>query len=257
MRLTAITAAMVMTAGAAWPEEKTLDIGVSDALTGGGAVYGLPQTNAVKLAAKEINASGGIKVGEDTYMLNVIAYDDKANPTEASNAVRKLIDRDGVKYILGFCCSGATGAVASFIEYEDAVMLVGNAAERSITTREIPNLTRTRPPADYTGAAAGTFVAEKGHKRVAVLGALDVGFYASYVDAFEKELEKAGGEIVSREAFGLKDRLCCTNLDRDSRWESSMIAGGHEQLGPYEVQDQELAFVQHSAEATRIAVDLV
>lgn len=36
-----------------------------------------------------------------------------------------------------------------------------------------------------------------------------------------------------------------------------MIAGRHEQLGPYEVQDQELAFVQHSAEATRIAVDLV
>jgi len=206
MRLTAFTVALAMTTGVALAEEKTLDIGVSDALTGGGAVYGLPQTNAVKLAAKEINANGGIKVGNDSYMLNVIAYDDKANPTEASNAVRKLIDRDGVKYILGFCCSGATGAVASFIEYEDAVMLVGNAAERSITTRGIPNLTRTRPPADYTGAAAGTFVAGKGHKRVAVLGALDVGFYASYVDAFEKELEKAGGVIVSREAFGLKDR---------------------------------------------------
>ena len=39
--------------------------------------------------------------------------------------------------------------------------------------------------------------------------------------------------------------------------EFSMIAGRHEQLGPYEVQDQELAFVQYSAEATRIAVDLV
>ena len=137
---------------------------------------------------------------------NVIAYDDKANPTEATNAVRKLIDRDGVKFILGFCCSGATGAVASFIANEDAVMLVGNAAERSITTREISNLVRTRPPADYTGAAAGTFVAQKGHKKVAVLGALDVGFYASYVDAFEKELNKAGGEIVTRESFGLKDR---------------------------------------------------
>jgi len=154
----------------------------------------------------EINAAGGITVGDDTYMLNVIAYDDKANPTEASNAVRKLLDRDGVRFILGFCCSGATGAVASFIANEDAVMLVGNAAERSITTREIPNLVRTRPPADYTGAAAGTFVAEKGHKRVAVLGALDVGFYASYVDAFEKELNAAGGEIITREAFGLRDR---------------------------------------------------
>ncbi|MGR3701077.1 MAG: ABC transporter substrate-binding protein [Paracoccaceae bacterium] len=197
---------MALTGGMVMAEEKTLDIGVTDALTGGAAVYGLPQSNAVQMAVEEINAAGGVKVGEDTYMLNVIAYDDKANPTEATNAVRKLIDRDGVKFILGFCCSGATGAVASFIANEDAVMLVGNAAERSITTKEIANLTRTRPPADYTGAAAGTFVAQKGHKKVAVLGALDVGFYASYVDAFEAELKKAGGEIVTRESFGLKDR---------------------------------------------------
>lgn len=202
----ATATAVALTASVALAGDKTLDIGVSDALTGGASVYGLPQANAVKMAAEEINAAGGINVGGDTYMLNVIAYDDKANPTEASNSVRKLIDRDGVKFILGFCCSGATGAVASFIANEDAVMLVGNAAERSITTREIGNLVRTRPPADYTGAAAGTFVANKGHKRVAVLGALDVGFYASYVDAFEKELNKAGGEIITREAFALKDR---------------------------------------------------
>lgn len=206
MKFKVLTAALAVLGTAGFAAEKQLDIGVSDALTGGAAVYGLPQSNAVQMAADEINAAGGIKVGGDVYMLNVIAYDDKANPTEATNAVRKLIDRDGVKFILGFCCSGATGAVASFIENEDAVMLVGNAAERSITTREIPNLVRTRPPADYTGAAAGTFVAEKGHKKVAVLGALDVGFYASYVDAFEKELNKAGGEIITRESFGLKDR---------------------------------------------------
>jgi len=208
MSIAVAAALAALAAGGMQPAaaQETLSIGVSDALTGGAAVYGLPQANAVKLAAKQINADGGIQVGDTTYMLDVIAYDDKGNPTEATNAVRKLIDRDGVKYILGFCCSGATGAVASFIEYEDAVMLVGNAAERSITTREIPNLTRTRPPADYTGAAAGTFVAQRGHRRVAVLGALDVGFYASYVDAFEKELNKAGGEIVTRETFALRDR---------------------------------------------------
>ena len=206
MRYLMLVTALMLTASSAFAAEKTLDIGVSDALTGGAAVYGLPQANAVEMAAEEINAAGGVSVGDDTYMLNVIAYDDKANPTEASNAVRKLLDRDGVKFLLGFCCSGATGAVASFIENEDAVMLVGNAAERSITTQGIPNLVRTRPPADYTGAAAGKFVAEKGHKSIAVLGALDVGFYASYVDAFEKELEMAGGKIVTREAFGLKDR---------------------------------------------------
>lgn len=192
--------------GVASAGDKTLTIGVNDALTGGASVYGLPQANAVKMAAEEINAAGGVTIGDETYTLDVIAYDDQANPTQATNAVRKLIDRDGVKYILGFCCSGATAAVASFIENEDAVMLVGNAAERSITTQDISNLVRTRPPADFTGAAAGAFVRDKGHKRVAVLGALEVSFYKLYVDSFEKEFAKGGGEIITREVFAVKDR---------------------------------------------------
>jgi branched-chain amino acid transport system substrate-binding protein len=198
--------AIALATSSAFAAEKKLTIGVADALTGGGAVYGLPQANAVKMAADEINAAGGIKVGADNYKIDVIAYDDKANPTEATNAVRKLIDRDGVRYLLGFCCSGATSAVASFIAKEQAVMLVGNAAERSITTQKIPNLVRTRPPADFTGAAAGTFVARKGQKRIAVIGALDVGFYSQYVDSFETELKKTGGQVIARETFSLKDR---------------------------------------------------
>ncbi len=186
--------------------EKELLIGVNDALTGPGAVYGLPQANAVQMGADEINAAGGIKAGGDTYKLRVIANDDKANPTEATNSVRKLIDRDGVKYVLGFCCSGSTSAVASFIGRENVAMLVGNAAERAITASGTPNLFRTRPPADFTGSAAGTFVAKRGVKTIAVIGSLDVGFYRQYLEAFEREFEKSGGKIVAKESFGLKDR---------------------------------------------------
>lgn len=198
------TAALAcMSANAA---DKELLIGVNDSLTGPGAVYGLPQANSVQMAADEINAAGGIKAGPDTYKVRVIANDDKANPTEATNSVRKLIDRDGVKYLLGFCCSGPTSAVASFIDKENALMLVGNAAERAITAKGIPNLFRTRPPADFTGAAAGVFVGKRGAKNVAVIGSLDVGFYTQYLEAFEREFAKAGGKIVAKEAFGLKDR---------------------------------------------------
>ena len=175
-------ALMSVFAGTVSAADKTLTIGISDALTGPGAVYGLPQSNAVKMAVEEINARGGVKAGNDTYKLNVIAYDDKANPTEGTNVVRKLIDRDSVNYIVGFCCSGPTSAVASFIAKEPVVMLVGNAAERSITTQGAPNLLRTRPPADFTGAAAGTFVAQRGVKNIAVLGNLDVALYAQYLD---------------------------------------------------------------------------
>lgn len=199
-------AAAAFTCITAIAADKELLIGVNDSLTGPGAVYGLPQANSVQMAADEINAAGGIKAGADVYKLKVIANDDKANPTEATNSVRKLIDRDGVKYLLGFCCSGPTSAVASFIERENALMLVGNAAERAITAKGLPNLFRTRPPADFTGAAAGVFVGKQGAKSVAVIGSLDVGFYTQYLEAFEREFAKSGGKIVAKETFGLKDR---------------------------------------------------
>ena len=205
-RLLAAALLVIGVSSPAWSAQKELVIGVNDALTGPGAVYGLPQANAVQMAAEEINAKGGIKVGSDAYHLTVIRNDDKANPTEATNSVRKLIDRDNVKFLLGFCCSGSTSAVASFIAKEDAVMLVGNAAERAITAAGTPNLFRTRPPADFTGAAAGTFVAKRGARNIAVIGSLDVSFYTQYLDAFEREFNKAGGKILAKETFGLKDR---------------------------------------------------
>ena len=52
-------------------------------------------------------------------------------------------------------------------------------------------------------------------------------------------------------------RLCCTNGVRDSLSESSVVADCDEQLVPYEVQGQELAFVQHGAEAARFAINLI
>ncbi len=206
LKISLALAAATLACFGAQAAERQLIIGVNDSLTGPGAVYGLPQSNAVQMAADEINAAGGIKAGADVYKIKVIASDDKANPTEATNSVRKLIDRDNAKYLIGFCCSGPTSAVASFIEKENALMLVGNAAERAITARGIPNLYRTRPPADFTGAAAGAFVGKRGAKSIAVIGSLDVSFYTQYLEAFEKEFAKSGGKIVAKETFGLKDR---------------------------------------------------
>lgn len=206
LSVAAFAAGAILAATAPAVAQRELVIGVNDALTGPGAVYGLPQANSVQMAAREINAAGGIRVGTTVYNLRVVQYDDKANPTEATNSVRRLLDRDGAKFLLGFCCSGPTSAVASFIGREDAVMLVGNAAERAITTQGIQNLFRTRPPADYTGAAAGRFVAAQGPRRIAVIGSLEVGFYVQYLDAFEKEFAKSGGTIVAKESFGLRDR---------------------------------------------------
>lgn len=186
--------------------ERVLKIGENDALTGGGAVYGLPQLKAVKLAIAQINGAGGLKIGGDTVKLDLVAYDDKANPTEATSVVRKLIDRDQVKFLVGFCCSGPTSAVASFIGTEDALMIVGTAAERSITARGNPNVFRTRPPADYTGGAAGAFIASQGVKTLAVVGQIKDAIYLQYYERLREEFTRRGGKIVAEESFALGDR---------------------------------------------------
>lgn len=74
------------------------------------------------------------------------------------------------------------------------------------------------------------------------------------------ELNAAGidsGDIVSMDGVGQfarihdpegnpielwepAERLCCTNRIEDSLFESRVVAGVHEQLVPYEVQDDEL-----------------
>lgn len=55
----------------------------------------------------------------------------------------------------------------------------------------------------------------------------------------------------------LRKGFVAQNSVGDSLFESSVVARVHEQLVPYDVQDQELAFVQHGAEAARFSCNLV
>lgn len=194
--------------------DKTLTVGISDALSGGGAVYGMPQQHAIDLAVEEINATGGIAVGGDTYRIKTIAYDDKADPTEATNVVRKLIDRDNVKILLGFCCSASTSAVASFIGREDVLMLIGTAGARDITTAGNPNVFRTRPPGDYTGAAAGRYVYGQGVRNLGMLTVRDVALFTQYREAFITAFTAAGGKVIAVETFGGQDRDMTSQLTK-------------------------------------------
>ncbi len=73
-----------------------------------------------------------------------------------------------------------------------------------------------------------------------------------------KSIEQRSLELsLEYSHISLTDGLCCTNAVRDLLVESSLVAGLHEHLVPYDVQDQELAFVQHGTEAARFALDLV
>jgi len=88
---------------------KDLVIGINTPLSGAAAPTGLGLLRAMELAADDINAGGGIKVGKESYTVKLITYDNKYDAKEALSAVNRLIYSDKVKYIV---TTGGTCVIA-------------------------------------------------------------------------------------------------------------------------------------------------
>ena len=82
---------------------QTIRIGLGSPSTGPAAAPAVWQRWGVDIAVDEINAKGGV-LGRK---LEVRAYDNRCNPSEAVNATNRLIE-DKVVVILGMHCSSAT-----------------------------------------------------------------------------------------------------------------------------------------------------
>lgn len=78
-----------------------LKLGVIAALSGGGTAWGQGLVRGVELAAEEVNSGGGLKVGDKSYKLTVIPYDDQYNAAQAKTAAERLVHDEKVKFLFG------------------------------------------------------------------------------------------------------------------------------------------------------------
>src|SRR5690606_4894941 len=102
---------------------ETVKIGFPTCLSGPGAAYGQTTSNAVNMAAEQVNASGA--AGE--HKLEIVLADGKCSPREAGLAAEKLVIQDDVQVLLGGVASSASLAVKAVAEREQVPMLEGVA----------------------------------------------------------------------------------------------------------------------------------
>ncbi len=95
-----ITTLVVLPAFAA-QAQKTLTIGGIAFLTGPASAGGIAVKQGWELAVDKYNKAGGLKVGNDTYKINLIVEDDAMSGDQAATAATKLIKSDGAKFIIG------------------------------------------------------------------------------------------------------------------------------------------------------------
>ena len=109
--------------------QKELKIGAIFPLSGRGATWCLAAQKAITLKQKEVNGRGGLKVGTDTYKLEIMWEDDKYNAASGRMAAEKLVNRDKVKFILGSQSSAVILAVQPITEPNKILFLVDSYAK--------------------------------------------------------------------------------------------------------------------------------
>ena len=126
--LVAVFFVLVSTVGCAWSAE-TVKIGVLAPMTGPAAEDGLAVTRSVEMAAEMLNSKGGV-LGKD---IELVVYDDRADPQEAVGLAYKLIEQDQVVAVVGGSYSFPSRAVASIFQEEEIPFVAAYAIHPDVT----------------------------------------------------------------------------------------------------------------------------
>lgn len=150
--------------GSAISAQAEVKIGVAGPFSGPLAQFGQMQIDGIKMAAKHLNANGGI-LGET---VEIVEYDDACEPKQATSVANQAVN-DGVQFMIGHLCSSSTLPASDVYEDEGVVMITPASTNPEITERGYEFLFRTVGRDDQQGPFAAQVVANAKPKRVAVI----------------------------------------------------------------------------------------
>ncbi|MGB0843523.1 MAG: amino acid ABC transporter substrate-binding protein [Alphaproteobacteria bacterium] len=154
--LAGMAASMSFAASAA----DTITLGSAISLTGKYSTNGIHSQNGYDLAVTKINEAGGVNVGGKNYMLEVKYYDDESSGSRGAQLAERLIQQDGVDFMLGPYSSGLTKAIAPITEKYGVPMVEAEGASRSLFNKGYKYLFAVLTTADLYLASAIDVAAE-------------------------------------------------------------------------------------------------
>jgi branched-chain amino acid transport system substrate-binding protein len=193
LRTTALAACALGVALGASAQTGPLRIGVVTPLSGTYAGIGQQVKWGLELAAKEINAGGGI-LGRP---IELIYEDEEANPAVAVQKAEKLFQVSKVDFLTGTVNSGSTLAVGQVAERNDRLIATTVSFSDAITGDKCsPNVFRVNARAGMQSAALAEWLAgTKPNANVFYLGP-DYEMGRSTVAAFKAAAEAKGAKTA-------------------------------------------------------------
>ncbi len=205
MRIRPLALAPLLLLSACKPTGSELKIGVSAPLTGDISALGQSTKNAILLAQDEVNAGGGLKVGDKVLKVRCIIEDDENKPESTATVFQKLINQDRVLAIIGSQSSKCSNAGAPIAESAKVPQITPWSTN--------PNVTKGRSFVfracfidPFQGRVVAQFAAGKLKARTAAV-VYDVAsdYNKGIAEVFRDEFTRMGGRIVGYETYNTKD----------------------------------------------------
>ena len=170
-----------------------IKIGVVTPLSGTYTPIGEQVKMGLDLAAKEINAAGGI----NGRKINLIYEDEEANPAVATQKAEKLFQVEKVDFLTGTVNSGSTLAVGQLAERNGKLIATTVSFADSITGDKCsPNVFRVNARAGMQSAALAAWVEKEIPKANIFFIGPDYEMGRSTVSAFKKASTETGAKDV-------------------------------------------------------------
>lgn len=186
-------AALSLGATLAIAQTGPIKIGVVTPLSGTYTPIGEQVKMGLDLAAKEINAKGGI----NGRKIDLIYEDEEANPAVATQKAEKLFQVEKVDFLTGTVNSGSTLAVGQVAERNNKLIATSVSFADSITGDKCsPNVFRVNARAGMQSAALAAWVDKEIPKANIFFIGPDYLMGRSTVSAFKKASTEKGAKDV-------------------------------------------------------------
>ena len=162
------------------------EIGMVDSQTGSLSAFGERNQRGVNLALSTVN-----EVGINGRDLDIVVEDSESENQGGIAAAQKLVNQDGVPFLIGAVGSGVSLAIyESVVEGTDVVQLSQNSTGLNLT--EFPGLLRMSPSGRSQSLALSNLITDDGYDEVAITY-VNNDYGQSLTDAFVDAYE---GEVV-------------------------------------------------------------
>lgn len=215
----ALTVLCLSLLGSCSKNDKELVVGAVFPMSGPIATYGQESVNGMKLALKEINTTG-----INGKKLDLIVEDNKGEPVDTANAVRKLINVNKVKAVLGSVASSNTLAGAP-IAQGSKVPLLTPASTNEKVTQTGDFVSRICFTDSFQGVVMAKFARETLKKSKAVIMVDNSSDYSKgLASVFRSRFSEMGGSIVEGTyTYQQKDTDFRTILNRIKALEPDVV----------------------------------